>query len=331
VPTSRRTLWPWLLGAGLLLVAIVGGFFAYDRIQDQLNESRPVAVGDYVGLEEMNAVQQINDAGLEPEVRRLPSTDTEEGFVFEQDPGPGNRVDRGNIVTILVSTGKPRTRVPNVVGMSVAEALQTLSDANLRANTADVFSDRPEGTVTGQAPAAGEMLVEGSRVRINVSQGTRPITVPSVLSQPAASAESQLRGLGFDVVQTPVEDDEPAGTVVGQSPAGGETARKGSTITLRVSEGPQTTAIPDVRNQDADTATATLEEAGFTVRVQRRDTDDPLLDNVVIEQRPEAGQQAEPGTAITLTVGRFVEQAPPPAPPPTPPTTTDDGTVTTTP
>jgi serine/threonine-protein kinase len=219
--------------------------------------------------------------------------------------------------------------VPNVVGMSVAEALQTLSDANLRANTADVYSDRPEGTVTGQAPKAGETLVEGSRVRINVSQGTKPITVPSVLGQPVQSAESQLRGLGFNVAQTPVEDTEPAGTVVGQSPAGGETARKGSTITLRVSQGPPTTAIPDVLNQDADTATATLEDAGFKVRVKRQDTDDPLLDNVVTAQVPEAGVDAEPGTTVTLTVGRFVESATPPPPPPPPAATDGAGTTTT--
>jgi serine/threonine-protein kinase len=328
VPTRRRALWPWLLGAGLLLAAIAGGIFAYDRIQDQLNESRPVVVPDVRGLAEPQAVQQIEDRGLEPQLRRIPSPSVEVGRVISQDPGPGNRIDRGNIVTLEVSTGKPRVRVPRVVGMSVAEALQTLSDANLRANTVDVFSDRPEGTVTGQAPAAGETLVEGSRVRINVSQGSRPITVPSVLGQPVQSAESQLRGLGFAVTQAPVEDDQPAGTVIGQSPAGGETARKGSTITLRVSEGPATSQVPDVTNQDADTATATLEDAGFQVRIQRRDTDDPLLDNVVIDQRPAAGQELESGTTITLTVGRFVEAAPPPPPPPAG-TETTETTVTT--
>ncbi len=314
VPTRRRALWPWLLGAGLLLAAIVGGFFAYDRIQDQLNEARPVVVPDVRGLEEVRAVEQINSEGLEPEVRRVPDSEVEEGFVIRQDPGAGNRVDRGNIVVIDVSSGKPRTRVPRVVGQTVAEALQALSDASLRANVVNVFSDRPSGIVTGQSPGAGELLVEGSRVRINVSQGSRPITVPSVLGQPVESAESQLRGVGFAVVQSPVEDDQPAGTVIGQSPAGGETARKGSTITLRVSEGPQTAEIPDVRNQDADTASATLEEAGFQVRIQREDTDDPLLDNVVIEQAPAAGEEAEAGTTITLTVGRFVETTPPPAP-----------------
>jgi beta-lactam-binding protein with PASTA domain len=129
-------------------------------------------------------------------------------------------------------------------------------------------------------------------------------------------------------VQTPVDDEQPKGTVISQSPAGGETARKGSTITLRVSKGPATTPLPDVTNQDADTATATLEDAGFKVRVQRQDTDDPLLDNVVIDQTPAAGEEVKPGATITLTVGRFVESTPPAAPPPPP--AEDGGTTTTT-
>jgi eukaryotic-like serine/threonine-protein kinase len=316
VPTRRRALWPWLLGAGLLLAAVVAGVFFYDSIQDQLTEARPVVVGDYDGLRESNAVQQIIDAGLEPEVRRLPDADTGKGFVFEQDPGPGNRIDRGNIVTILVSTGPPKTRVPNVVGDTQAEALQELSDANLRFNVVGVNSDRREGTVTATDPKGGTTVVEGTRVRVNVSQGPRPITVPSVIGQPFESAESQLLGIGLTVARSDVDDDRPAGEVIGQSPGAGQTAPKGSTVTLQVSRGPQLTSVPDVTNQDVEQATVTLEGAGLAVDVVREDTEDPLSDNLVLGQRPGGGAEVEPGTTVTLTVGRFVE--PPPAP--TPPT-----------
>jgi beta-lactam-binding protein with PASTA domain/predicted Ser/Thr protein kinase len=311
VSTRQRTLWPWLLGAGLLLAVIVGGIFAYDRIQDQLNAAKPVVVGDYRGLRESNAVQQINDAGLEPVVQRRASADTEEGFVFEQDPGPGNRVDRGNIVTILVSSGKPKTRVPNVVGRTQAEALQELSDANLRFRVVQVNSDRSEGTVTATDPKGGTNVVEGTTVRVNVSAGPKPVAVPSVIGQPFESADSQLRGVGFDVVRADVDSDRPRGEVIGQSPGAGQTASKGSTVTLQVSRGPQTTPVPDVTNQDVDTATAALEDAGFTVDVVRQNTDDPLLDNVVISQEPVGGEEIEQGSKVTLTVGRFVEAPPP--------------------
>jgi serine/threonine-protein kinase len=328
VPTRRRVLWPWLLGAGLLLAAIAGGVLLYDRIQDQLTAASGVVVPDVRGIEEAQAVQQINAKDLEPEVHRVPDADVDEGLVIRQDPGPGNKVDKGVTVVVEVSTGKPKTRVPNVVGKTQAEALQDLSDANLRFNVVQINSDRREGTVTATDPKSGTTVVEGTRVRVNVSAGPKPIAVPSVIGQPFASAESQLQGVGFAVVRSDVESDEPEGQVIGQSPGAGQTARKGSTITLQVSKGPQTTPVPDVTNQDVDTATATLEGAQLKVKVVREGTDDPLLDNVVIVQEPAGGEQVEPGSTVTLTVGRFKE--PPPAPT-APETTTTAPTDTTTP
>ena len=322
VAPRRRATWPWLLAAGLLLAAIVGGFFAWDRIQDQLDAARPVVVGDYEGLREQNAVTQIREAGLEPEVRRVPDADTEKGFVFDQEPNAGNRIDRGNIVTILVSSGKPLTRVPNVVGQSEAEALQAMSDAGLRWNVVEINSDRAEGTVTATAPRAGERVVEGTRVRINVSIGPKPVSVPNVVGQPVQSAESALRGVGFLVATRNVDSDRPEGEVVSQTPRAGDSARKGSTVTLEVSNGPQTTPLPDVTSQDVDAATSILEDAGFTVEVLRRDTPDPLEDNVVLAQTPPAGEEVMQGRTVTLTVGQFVE-APPDEP--------DPGTTTVTP
>jgi eukaryotic-like serine/threonine-protein kinase len=324
VRPRRRSLWPWLIGLGLVLAAIVGGIFVYDRIQNQLDAAKPVVVPDVRGIKESNAVQQVSDKGLEPEVQRKPDNETPVGLVSSQDPLPGRKVDKGEIVVIAVSTGKAKTKVPNVVGRSQAEALQALSDAHLRWNVVAVFSDKEVGIVTGQEPKAGERVVEGAVVRINVSKGSKPVQVPNVVGQPYASAESTLQGVGFVVARQEVDSEAPAGNVISQSPAPGNTASKGSTVTLQVSKGPQTTALPDVTNQDVDSATAALEAAGFKVKVVRRDTDDPLQDNVVISQAPDAGTEAKPGATVTLTVGRFVEAAPPP---PTDTSTTDTTTT----
>jgi eukaryotic-like serine/threonine-protein kinase len=311
VRPRRRSLWPWLIGLGLVLAAIVGGFFVYDRIQDQLNAAKPVVVPDVRGIKESNAVQQVSDKGLEPQVQRQPDNETPLGLVSNQDPMPGRKVDKGEIVVIVVSTGKAKTKVPNLVGRSQSEALQALSDAHLRWNVVAVFSDKEVGIVTGQDPQAGERVVEGAVVRINVSKGSKPVQVPNVVGQPYASAESTLQGVGFVVARQEVDSEAPAGNVISQSPAPGNTASKGTTVTLQVSKGPQTTALPDVTNQDVDSATAALEGEGFKVKVVREDTDDPLQDNVVISQSPDAGEEAKPGSTVTLTVGHFVEPPPP--------------------
>ncbi len=306
----RRSVWPWLLALGLVILAGVGGWFAYQSVQDQLNSARPVAVPDVDGLREANAVQQLLAEGLDPKVRRVPSSDEEVGFVFDQDPEAGNRIDRGNFVTILVSSGKPKVRVPDVVGMTLAEAVAALSDRKLKANPVRINSDQEPDIVTAQAFKPGETLIEGATVRINVSKGPKPVQVPNVVGLPYESAASTLQGANFAVAREEVDSDQPKGTVVDQSPNGNELTSKGSTIRLQVSKGPTTEAIPDVTSQSSDSARETLVTSGFKVKVVEQDTDDPSLDGLVISQDPPGGDQGKPGQTVTIFVGRFTGAPP---------------------
>jgi serine/threonine-protein kinase len=155
-------------------------------------------------------------------------------------------------------------------------------------------------------------------VRVNVSKGPKPITVPNVIGSPYESAESQLQGVGFAVDREDVESDEPAGTVVGQNPAAGSQQGKGSVITLQVSEGPQTSQVPDVSSQTEADARTRLESAGFVVQVVEEIVDNADLDGLVLSQDPEGGADAEQGTTVVIVVGRFEE----PVTEPPPPTTT---------
>ena len=111
-PPRKRTIWPWLLAVLLIAGALVGGWFAYQALQDQLSAAKPVAVPDVKGVEEQLAVQKIRTAGLKELVQREPNADVEVGIVSEQDPQPGDRTEKGNFVTIIVSTGPKKVDVP---------------------------------------------------------------------------------------------------------------------------------------------------------------------------------------------------------------------------
>jgi len=307
----------------------VGGWFAYQELQDQLSANEPVAVPDVEGLTEQLAVREINEAGLQDLVQREPNADVKEGNVFQQDPQPGERIERGNYVTILVSSGPPKTRVPNVVGRNRDAAVAALADAGLEANVVAVNSLQDVNVVLATDPKAGTELIEGSTVRVNVSKGPKPVTVPNVIGTAYESAESQLQGVGFAVAREEVEDTQPAGTVVGQSPAAGTQQAKGSVITLQVSSGPQVSQIPDVTSQTEAAATAQLETSGFAVQVVEEIVEDEGLDGRVLSQDPEGGTEAQQGTTVVIVIGRFEAPAPPAAttttttaPPPTTPGTT---------
>jgi beta-lactam-binding protein with PASTA domain len=321
VPRTR-SIWPWLLALLLLIAALTGGWFAWQELQDQLSAAEPVAVPDVDGVAEQLAVDDIREAGLKELVQREPNADTKEGIVFEQDPQPGERIERGNFVTIIVSSGPPKTRVPDVVGQSRDAAVATLVNAGLEVNVVQVNSLEPVNTVTAIDPKAGTELIEGSTVRLNVSKGPKPVTVPNVIGSAFESAESQLQGVGFAVARQDVDDPEPAGIVVGQNPAAGSQQAKGSVITLQVSRGPQTSRVPDVTSQTEAGATAQLETSGFQVQVVEEIIEDQSLDGRVLSQDPEGGTEAEQGTTVVIVVGRFEAPLPEETPPPTEPTIT---------
>jgi beta-lactam-binding protein with PASTA domain/predicted Ser/Thr protein kinase len=304
-PPRRSSLVPWLLALLLVIAALVGGWFAWQALQDQLAATEPVAVPDVEGVAEQLAVSQIRDAGLQELIVREASEEAKKGIVFEQDPQPGERIERGNFVTIRVSTGPPKTTVPDVKGQRRDEAVAELANADLKANVVPINSGEPVDTVLGQDPKPGTELVKGSTVRINVSKGPKPIAVPNVVGSPFESAQSALQGAGFAVARQDVESGEPAGTVVGQDPAAGTQQGKGSVITLQVSQGPATSQVPDVTSQTEDDARAQLTSSGFEVQVVEEIVEDQTLEGRVLSQDPEGGTDAEEGTTVVIVVGRF--------------------------
>jgi beta-lactam-binding protein with PASTA domain/predicted Ser/Thr protein kinase len=323
-PSVRhRSWWPWVLGLGALVAVAVGGWFLYDNVQHQIQKSQPLVVQQYTGIIESRAVSLITQDGFEPKVRRVPNGDTPVGIVFEQSPIEGTGLARGGIVTILVSTGKKTVDVPDVVGQQLTDAVASLTRAGLNAKSVGVPSDRPSGTVTAQDPRAGTSVVEGASVRINYSTGPKQVAVPPVVGLDYSTALQQLQAAGFAVARTDVVSDQPANIVVSQVPAGSSTATKGSTVNLSVSNGPQTTLLPDVSGQTQADAQATLKAAGFKVAVTKQNTDVQTFDGVVLSQDPAGNTQQDPNTIVTLFVGVYVPAA-------TTPATTTTTTPTTT-
>src|SRR5262249_17684993 len=258
------------------------------------------------GIPQANAESLIQNAGLIPQLRRVSNSDVPEGTVFAQKPTEGTKVDKQTVVRIDVSSGKPQVTIPSVVGQSIQDAVAELTRAGLDAQVVEVNSDRSEGTVTAQSPSAGTVVVEGTRVRINVSKGPRPISVPSVVGLPYDQAASELQQKGFQVSRIDKESDQAAGIVTDQDPSGGSQSSKGSTVTLTVSKGPTTAAVPHVTTQDVSIAQTTLDAAGFRTRIVLEDTGDSTQDGIVMSQDPIGGTQAKPNSLVTLFVGRYV-------------------------
>ncbi len=304
-PRRKRSIWPWIAAAAVIAAAAIGGWYVYMQIQSQLKSNQPIAVENYVGLHESDAVFKINQRGLSPQVVRRPDDTQPATIVYQQTPPPGNRIDKGNTVTIYVSTGPPKVPVPDVRGKSSVDAVQVLADAGMKSKLMTVPSDQPAGTVTAQSPAPGKMVVAGTLVHINVAKGPTQVGVPLVVGEMFDQAASQLNSQGFAVARKNVASSQPTGTVISQSPAGGVAAPAGATVTLSVSLGPPATPVPDVTSLDVSTATANLQAAGFVATVVKQTTTDPGQDGIVLTQTPVGGTSAKAGATVTITVGQL--------------------------
>jgi eukaryotic-like serine/threonine-protein kinase len=305
-PIHRRPVWPWIAALLFVIAAAVGGFFLYKQISNKLNSTKPITVGLYLKMPELNARQKITADGFVPVVNHHASRTTDAGLVYNQDPTDGSRIAKGSKVRIWVSTGLPKATVPALVGKKETDAVATLTRVNLKPNIHDVPSDRPAGEVLAQDPPPNTKLVVGKSVRINVSKGPQPILVPNVVTLPIDQASSTLQAAGFQVSTRYVDNNQPANTVIDQKPVAGESAAKSSVVSLTVSKGPKTSTVPDVSSLDLATAQSTLQSSGFRSKVVYQDTTDPNSDGVVLGQDPKGGSQELPKTVITLTVGRLV-------------------------
>jgi eukaryotic-like serine/threonine-protein kinase len=284
----------WILVA--LLVAAVAGLVAF-----ALTRPERVAVPNVIGQEEGTARQLLEDKGFDADTVSRPSAAPRD-TVTEQDPIPGEKVDEGSTIVLTISSGPASVAVPDVQGLSEADATKRLEDAGLLVDPEFAFSDTiPEGRAIGTDPGPGISLDTGQTVKLIVSRGSNKVEVPSVigLQDDQALARLQSADLAGTVVQR--DSDEPAGKVVAQSPTAGKLVRSGSSVTIFVSSG--AISVPNVLGQDRATAVTALKRAGFVVSIDEQPTTDVTQSNRVLNQFPPGGSRGQRGDTVTISVG----------------------------
>jgi eukaryotic-like serine/threonine-protein kinase len=129
-----------------------------------------VTVPDVTGLSRESAEARLRDAKLASAVDEQASDTVPKGDVISQSTGAGGEVARDSTVTIVVSTGKPKVVVPDVVGMKEGRATSTLANAGLSPSREEreVTDPAQDGVVIDERPGAGTEVDKGREVVIVV-------------------------------------------------------------------------------------------------------------------------------------------------------------------
>jgi serine/threonine-protein kinase len=133
-----------------------------------------VAVPDLAGFPRALAERVLKAAGFKlGRVDTLPSA-SERGIVVQTRPGPGVGRPAGTPIELVVSSGKADVLVPGVIGLTLAEAKDRLSELGLVVGlvTTRAVSGRPDGTVLEQRPNPGTRSGRGTRVDLIVAGKT---------------------------------------------------------------------------------------------------------------------------------------------------------------
>ncbi|MBW5421252.1 Stk1 family PASTA domain-containing Ser/Thr kinase [Streptomyces sp. BG9H] len=292
----RRTL---VVVAAVLLALGLGAGVWY------INSGQFTEVPPLLAKTEAQARQRLEEAGLEvKDVKRAYSDTDKRGTVMDTDPAAGDRIRQNGQVTLTVSRGPEKVKVPDVKGIPLAEAKKELKNSGLAPGmvTKGFSSTINKGSVISTDPRAGFTRKADSAVALVVSKG-RAVQVPDVTGESEADAVADLKeaGLKAKIMPTRVHsEDEDKGDVARQSPGEDEQLAEGDTVELTISKGPPMVVVPDVTGMDVDDAVAKLESAGFEVEKDRGLLG--LFGDTVKDQSVDAGDKAPKGSTITIEI-----------------------------
>jgi beta-lactam-binding protein with PASTA domain/predicted Ser/Thr protein kinase len=210
----------------------------------------------------------------------------------------------GVVALVAFALSRPsQVAIPDVIGQNVAVATQALDNKGFEVAIKAVPSAAPRNQVVEQDPIptdrGGGKAEEGSTVTLSVSSGPAIVSIPDVTGLTPQAATKRLQNSGFSVTDKErFSNTVKRGLVIGTEPAAGTQLSTGQGVTILVSRGANTVAVPNVVGLNEQAALAAIQNAGLSGVELQRDSTEP--EGEVVSQSPGAGEVVARGSQVTI-------------------------------
>ncbi len=300
----------WLLVAAAVLIGLLAGFLLTRETSTEVPEVTGNQLNVAIALLQQNGFSVGEIQRVE---REAPANE-----VLEQDPAASPPANKAALdcafltlfcskpkVMLTVSAGPGSAKVPSTAGLQAGEAEEKVEDAGFKPRLESMHSESvEENLVIKSEPPGGETATKGTDVVLRVSSGPKLATVPVLVGTQRSVAVQQIRGRGFTPSVEEVESPKPAGEVVRQAPSAGSRLPPGSSVSIAVSKGEEKAKAPNVIGKLRAEAVEAVRAEGLKPVVQEQQTEVPSQVGRVTDQFPPPGSELEPGSTVTLVVGK---------------------------
>jgi serine/threonine-protein kinase len=253
-------------------------------------------------MSQAQAEKAAAELGLKVEItQEVFSEDVPKGKVLTSDPAGGGRVAIAGTVNLIISKGKDRIEVPNLVGLTVESATAALKGSDLKiGRTSEKYSESFEaGFIIDGNPSSGSPVRKDSSIDLIISKGLEQVELTNFQGKTSDQAQSELTAAGL-IVSSKYEysDTIEPGRVISQTPGDVTSVGKGEKIILIISKGPSKISVPNVYSKTKIEATKILENLGFKVKFK-------YLGNKkkVTNISPDQKTVVAVGSTVTITLG----------------------------
>jgi beta-lactam-binding protein with PASTA domain/serine/threonine protein kinase len=316
-PDKERSQTSYALAiAGLVGLLLIGVFLLWQLLSPPGEAEAPISVTipDLAGMTQADATDQLQEDGLRISFREVPSIDVAEDLVITTEPAPGEEVEPGTKVVLVISAGPEEFPIPNVTNIDISAARSQLEADGFGVGTEipQDSQEHAEGIVISQSLPAGTDAAPGTMVDLVVSTGPRFLTMPELEGVPSTTAQEELTRLGFEdiVVEEEFSNEMLEGFVVRTDPAASQLAQRDETVTIYVSKGAEPFPLSNLIGLSEQEARVMANDRGLMLVVDAETIEVTLasgLVGMIADQDPSAGTEVVFGDEVHVRLGVILQ------------------------